>query len=102
VAYRVFHDGFGNTWEVWQVTPEFVDRRTDANPPLRSEDRREHQEPRFIKSLELKSGWLTFHSKLERRRLAPVPPEWESMSDAQLSELLARAKISGKTRRLIE
>ena len=102
MPYRVFHDGFGNPWEGWQVTPEFVDRRTDANPAMRSDDRREHKEPRFIKSLELKSGWLTFHSKLERRRLAPVPPEWEAMSETQLSDLLDRATLVGKTRRLIE
>jgi hypothetical protein len=38
-----------------------------------------------------REGWLVFESAVEKRRLAPVPPDWESMSDAQLAVLNSRA-----------
>jgi len=36
-------------------------------------------------------GWLLFTCGAERRRLAPLPPDWNSAGEAQLREWCARA-----------
>jgi hypothetical protein len=36
-------------------------------------------------------GWLTFQCDAEKRRLAPVPPEWFELSEDSLVELLESA-----------
>jgi len=39
-----------------------------------------------------REGWLAFESALgEKRRLAPVPPDWESLDDRELSALCGQA-----------
>jgi hypothetical protein len=38
------------------------------------------------------SGWLTFESLYEKRRLLPIPPHWDEMSQADLRLLCERAK----------
>lgn len=40
---------------------------------------------------DLAEGWLCFESDAEKRRLTPVPPEWEVCTEAELEELCARA-----------
>ena len=41
---------------------------------------------------EYREGWLVFESADgEKRRLAPVPPDWESLDDAELSALCSEA-----------
>ena len=39
------------------------------------------------------AGWLCFESGEDRRRLGPIPPEWEHASDGQLQALLAEATV---------
>jgi hypothetical protein len=36
-------------------------------------------------------GWLTFESPDERRRLAPIPADWEFATREQMTEWCARA-----------
>ncbi|MFL5618767.1 MAG: hypothetical protein ACJ79A_10290 [Gemmatimonadaceae bacterium] len=36
-------------------------------------------------------GWLLFTSGVERRRYAPLPPDWDSADEAKLREWCARA-----------
>jgi hypothetical protein len=38
-----------------------------------------------------REGWLLFESSQEKRRLAPVPRDWETFSDQALAALCARA-----------
>jgi hypothetical protein len=38
-----------------------------------------------------REGWLLFESANEKRRLAPVPHDWESLSDQALAQLCAGA-----------
>jgi len=46
----------------------------------------------------LTGGWLCFESGDERRRLHPIPPQWEECSEEHLRELLAIAPhSSGKS-----
>jgi hypothetical protein len=40
------------------------------------------------------SGWLSFDSGNETRRLAPIPDDWASMSDDQLCKLCQEAKVA--------
>jgi hypothetical protein len=40
----------------------------------------------------LESGWLTFESAAEKRRLAPIPAGWEDLDDAGLEQLCQRAR----------
>jgi len=50
-----------------------------------------------------RDGWLVYEevprtpgasAPRETRRLAPIPPQWESCSEAELAEQLARASVS--------
>jgi hypothetical protein len=47
-------------------------------------------------------GWLTFESKHEKRRLAPVPNAWEQLDAAGLEQVLNDATVVGRPRRLLE
>jgi hypothetical protein len=38
------------------------------------------------------SGWLTFESLQEKRRLNPIPSRWEAMSEEELRMLCENAK----------
>ena len=51
----------------------------------------------------LANGWLVFESAREKRRLHPIPPEWATLDDAELTALLRTAvPAPHTTRRLIE
>lgn len=76
MALRGFTDAAGVAWTVWETI-----RSTDAPVPA-----------------PFAGGWLTFESALgEKRRLAPLPANWHSCSDAELSALLAQAKRVART-----
>ena len=47
---------------------------------------REHSLPEAFRE-----GWLVFESPREKRRLAPIPANWESLSDQALAALCTRA-----------
>ena len=40
----------------------------------------------------MQGGWLTFESATGRRRLVPIPDEWESASTPELREMCGRAE----------
>jgi hypothetical protein len=70
MGYAEFTDREGKCWKVWHTRPKLADVLTILPP-------------------EWKEGWLTFESDVEKRRLAPVPEKWESLSSERL-ELLSR------------
>jgi hypothetical protein len=113
MAHRNFTDGRGVHWEVWDVVPQWADRRTGderrqrpieelADPPVleqrRGHERRHGDPPRGIPRVKIAAGfgggWLAFESPGERRRLSPIPPNWQSASEAELSELCASARTA--------
>ena len=49
-------------------------------------DRRAHSGARGPVSAEFSSGWLSFSSHEEKRRLASVPVNWMSANDGQVAE----------------
>ena len=50
-------------------------------------------------SAELHEGWLTFEGDGLRRRLAPIPDDWEDASPMTLQSYLARAQAVQSARK---
>ena len=110
MAHRTFVDEVGVPWDVWDVLPQWTDRRTGqdrrqmsaddprVDPPVleqrRGPDRRIGTSGgmRRVKLARgFSSGWLTFESRLERRRLSPIPSGWETATISELVDLCSRA-----------
>lgn len=103
MAHRTFRDQLGREWDVWEVVPTAVERRM-AKAPARATrlERRKAQELRVVVPDSLQKGWLAFQSGRERRRLAPIPQDWQEMTGEELLGLLGRADGRARARRLIE
>lgn len=67
---REFTDSDGKRWTVWNTVPDLLKGV----------------------SADLQSGWLTFESGSDRRRFAPIPPDWEESSVAALQSYCQRAR----------
>lgn len=106
MTYRSFRDASDIEWQVWEVHPSLPERRLlrqDRRQRERPErNRREIDLPRAAVRDDLRSGWLAFRSRFERRRRAPIPAHWEQLTDEALSEVLELAEPAGRHRRLIE
>jgi hypothetical protein len=110
MSYRTFVDRDGAYWQVWDSQPTKVERRlTEAdrrrrqNYPWRGAERRSGLERRTVAQRRITlsegygSGWLTFESLQEKRRLIPIPHRWEEVSQGELRALCEKAKIVAKT-----
>ena len=117
MAFRTFRDSRGIDWRVWDVHPQWTDRRlrerrssdTPGTPSMRyvGPERRHlpgrrwgapDAEPRVRVREGFEKGWLSCESSHERRRFAPIPESWEKLSDAQLELLCQRAQPAGARR----
>lgn len=67
---RTFKDPDGVQWEAWDVIPG-----RHAHDP---EDARRHLPE------EMADGWLCFESPEGKRRLKPIPVQWDERTDAEL------------------
>ena len=116
MAYREFTDAHGVLWEVWDVHPASMDRRLTGErrrrlaPPYPGRDKRGGADrrgaalaPSFRNPVAPShaTGWLAFQSRQERRRLAPIPHDWERATDAELAAL-CEAAVARPARRLVE
>ena len=86
MAHRQFTDSAGRTWDVWDVHPTTASRTLAELYP--------HQSPEAIAGAPchsvapgLADGWLCFELGAERRRLAPVPADWETLPPRELEQL---------------
>lgn len=70
MAVRTFASPDGSTWNVWEVIPDNV---TDARFGYGSH-----------LPAALAGGWLCFDCGTEKRRLAPLPPNWDRRTEAEL------------------
>lgn len=70
---RSFADSAGTIWEVLEV------HRSSSKPGAVSTG--------------LEQGWLSFTSATAKRRLAPIPAEWESSPDPELERLCSAARV---------
>ena len=121
MAHRAFTDTSGIQWDVWEVIPQWADRRSgtqrrqrsdddpDVDPPVieqrRNPDRRKglpDRHPRIRLNGGLDGGWLAFESSSQRKRLSPIPSGWERAAEQQLEEWCRVAAASPPPRRLIE
>ena len=94
MPHRRVQDNSGRWWDVWDSRPTIIDRRAGRERRTGdrvASDRRQKSEPRVSVEPEFRKGWLAFQSGTDWRRLAPIPEEWESMSDRELLGLLGRA-----------
>ena len=68
-THRILRDGRGVRWDIFAVyTDAWIAARWRLKPPF-------------------SRGWLCFDSSGEKRRLAPIPPEWYRLGNAQLAAL---------------
>ena len=70
---RVFEDSTGARWEVFEV-------------------RRSSQKALAV-SAGLELGWLAFASGTRKRRLAPIPDNWQTVDDVELERLCGLARV---------
>jgi hypothetical protein len=110
MAYRSFRDASGREWEAWDVIPRLAERRVEqrrqdetpaADAPqmetseeaerrVRNERRQVGQRRVMLGGLE--RGWLCFEHATEKRRLAPIPPDWPRCDDERLDRYCQAAK----------
>lgn len=103
MAYKTFVDTRNAYWQVWDVRPDRMERRTMERRrggsgewkgvERRSGERRRLDERRIILDNGLGIGWLVFESKSEKRRLTPIPQDWDTSTEAQLRVLCDNAKV---------
>ena len=74
MALRNFTDSQGHTWRVWTVIPQYATGRDE-----------EQMTPG------LQGGWLCFENSGEKRRLSPIPADWENAGSDALEQYLAQA-----------
>lgn len=93
---REFTDGEGTSWRVWDVHPKLdvvpdqgfgVERRVADVPYLSFERRRTPRPPPAGTP-----GWLVFDCEAEKRRLSPIPENWESCTDEELLRYWQRSQ----------
>ena len=101
MAHRRFQDEDGRWWDVWDTRPTIIDRRggRDRRHGGRAAgERRQRSEARVAVEPQFRDGWLAFQSGTDWCRFAPIPEQWDSLSDSQLVSLLAQA-VTGEVRR---
>ena len=99
---RTFIDVLGAQWQVWEVYPRLIERRLLRERRIArrgSEERRHMPVGRPTLPRQILGGWLAFQNKHERRRVTPVPDDWEDLSDRELQALLAHSRLSSRPRR---
>jgi hypothetical protein len=110
MSYRTFVDRDGAYWQVWDSQPTKVERRVSLEDrrhlqrfPWREHERRSGLDRRTISQRRITlaegygAGWLTFESLEEKRRLIPIPRDWEMASNAELRALCLAAKRIAKS-----
>jgi hypothetical protein len=94
---REFPDSFGRIWQVWDTYPKGANSAGKGESALSKymADQVAHggSQPTSVRP-QYEAGWLTFKFDDERRRLAPIPAQWEIADDATLREYLDSAHKS--------
>jgi hypothetical protein len=102
MGYRIFRDSQGTEWQTWDVVPRVGERRMSerrSRVPVpvavnrrTSRDRRMVTGPRPLLRSGMDAGWLCFEATHEKRRLAPIPTDWQRCPVRKLQEYCAQAK----------
>ena len=106
MAHREYVDSRGLKWLVWEVIPTSTERRKLRErrfAPRDANDRRKRHEARLRVSDGESGGWLVFESVDGKKRLRPIPRDWQLASIEELESMCARAERAARpSRRLIE
>ena len=102
MGYRIFRDSAGTEWQTWDVVPRLAERRTAERrvsvaagatvERRRSQERRVRPGGRPVLTSGLDSGWLCFEATLQKRRLTPIPEDWQRCPVARLEEYCRQAR----------
>lgn len=102
MGLRTFVDSLGREWSAFDVVPRDTERRLrDRRSADSSEsftDRRGENDRRLtiggqsMLASQAHEGWLCFERGVDRRRLTPIPNDWEQCTDAQLESYCSQAK----------
>ena len=105
MAFRDFVDSDGLEWQAFDVIPRTTERRTaerrsgetraveeGAETERRESDRRFVGTGRATLTSTVRSGWLVFERGAERRRLSPIPENWQRLTDSELDAYLRVAR----------
>ena len=74
MALRSFTDSQGRAWRVWNVVPQYAAARDEE-----------------MMTPGLHGGWLCFDSGMEKRRLSPIPADWENAENDVLERYCREA-----------
>lgn len=102
MSHRKFTDTVGRIWDVWSVLPDLTERRSASPEPIGEEivERRVGLGKLPLPKT-LSHGWLTFETVHERRRLAPIPADWEDAPVNTLQQWCAEALEATPPRRVL-
>ena len=111
MAYRTFLDSDGVEWHAWDVLPKALERRVAERrifdevhsfPERRRAERRQLDGCGTPLTSGLREGWLCFDAGNDRRRLSPIPADWEDCGHRTLESycrLAMPARLSPARRR---
>jgi hypothetical protein len=104
MGYRSFTDSAGVAWQIWDVIPRYRHEQLERRRAPREGDTALIAEPEPSPGFDRRSGsreaavpermaagWLCFEGAEEKRRLAPIPNNWERLTDQELEELCRTA-----------
>jgi hypothetical protein len=100
MAFRTFVDSSGQEWQVYDVVPRADERRRydrrsneeELEPERRSTDDRRLSVGRVSRLAGGAEGWLCFERGEERRRLTPIPDNWQRCGDDELEKYRESAR----------
>src|SRR5689334_4283611 len=99
MSHRIFVDSAGNEWEAFDVVPRRderrnYDRRNLGDGGAESEQRRQDRRLTVGGAAGIRDnkGWLCFERGSERRRLSPIPEDWQRVSDEELDAYCRAAR----------
>src|SRR3954471_13305237 len=101
MALRTFVDSLGREWTAFDVVPRDSERRqrerraageVESFEERRDADRRMTIGSQSTLTSQAADGWLCFERGIDRRRLSPIPSDWEQVTDQQLDAYCSRAK----------
>lgn len=102
MGLRTFVDSLGREWSAFDVVPRDNERRLrdrrSVDVPETFTDRRGESDRRLTIGTQsmlvsqASQGWLCFERGVDRRRLTPIPDDWEQCTDQQLETYCRQAK----------
>lgn len=91
MSHLQFEDSEGVVWNVWDVDPVTAERALSVHPDAPSTLPRAQTVSRVHETLS--GGWLCFETQGHKRRLAPIPADWEQFDPEDLERLCREAAI---------